>query len=123
MAVEVTHSYGAGRVKYFEADMMLSVYEWSALLDIVEPRTPYMDEMLRQDPREYEIFIADLCWANLIVFMDRPFDLVASFFVAEEDGRLRTVVNCRVVNRCFHQSSKPRMAFCAKLAEFEIPEN
>ena len=38
----------------------------------------------------------------------------------KKDGRLRLVLDCRIVNRRFGKSSKVRMASGAKWADFEI---
>ena len=62
---------------------------------------PYMDEILKSDPKMYHRFVHDLWARGMIKFSNKRKADITPFFVAKKDGRLRLVLDCRSANQYF----------------------
>ena len=67
--------------------MLLSAEEWGQVVESDPPITPYMDEVLRRSPGQYEEFIARLFANGMIGFCSDPKEFATPFFVWKKDGR------------------------------------
>eukprot|EP00974_Lingulodinium_polyedra_P063982 6179656-Lingulodinium_polyedra.AAC.1 len=62
-----------------------------------------MDIELKKDADLYYNFVKDMYEANIIQFTTQAKDWVTPFFVGKKSGRLRMVLDARVVNRRFRR--------------------
>ena len=104
--------------KYFRefgTRILLDEDEWDAVMQSDAMVTPYMDPVLKHNPREYAKFVADLLRARVCCLRTRRKAEATPFFVSKKDGRLGMVLDCRVSNLRMRRPPSCPLAQCLRL--------
>eukprot|EP00959_Pyramimonas_sp_CCMP1952_P300498 6285011-Pyramimonas_sp.AAC.1 len=86
------------------------------------PRQPYMDAILRAQPRAYAGLVRRLHTAGMVTFSAAPREKCGLFFVRKKSGKQRMVIDCRRANCWFRRPSTVALATGSALGELAVPE-
>ncbi|CAK0871112.1 unnamed protein product, partial [Prorocentrum cordatum] len=86
------------------------------------PRQPYMDAILRAQPRAYAGLVRRLHTAGMVAFSAAPRERCGLFFVRKKSGKQRMVIDCRRANCWFKRPSTVALATGSALGELAVPE-
>ena len=102
--------------------MMLGPQEWGKLKEKNEPIQIYMDPKLKNDLKEYCVFIRGLYQKGMLQFTSEPCDMISPFFVSKKSGKQRLVLDCRAVNQRFRAPPRVALAAGCSWSRLEIPQ-
>ncbi|CAK0911498.1 unnamed protein product [Prorocentrum cordatum] len=86
------------------------------------PRQPYMDAILRAQPRAYAGLVRRLRTAGMVTFSAAPREKCGLFFARKKSGKQRMVIDCRRANCWFRRPSTVALATGSALGELAVPE-
>ncbi|CAK0898367.1 unnamed protein product [Prorocentrum cordatum] len=89
---------------------------------LAAPRQPYMDTILRGEPRVYSRLVKRLADAGMVTYTDTPRERCGLFFVCKKSGKQRMVVDCRRANCWFQRPAAVALATASSLGELAVPE-
>ncbi|CAE7710367.1 ANK1 [Symbiodinium sp. CCMP2592] len=119
---DLVDHFGRDILKDPVGNMRLSPDEWGSKVESGAVVTPYMDVVLKNDPKKYVQFVHSLYLGGMISFTDQPQDLMTPFFVTKKSGKLRLVLDCRGINQRFKEPPAMMLAAGSSWAQVEIPE-
>eukprot|EP00971_Amphidinium_carterae_P046844 922921-Amphidinium_carterae.4 len=122
--VALEHLYGAGGPEFVRTFINECLHPADVATEqlLVAPRTPYMDENLRQSPRINADFLMRLADANMVQFAESAVESVGFFFVKKKEGKQRLIIDARRANCWFSESRSVSLATGSSLSQLRIPE-
>lgn len=102
--------------------MLVDEETWGQIAEKHAGFRPYMDAVLQNNPKQYELFVKDLLDKNMIDFTSKPKDLIAPFFVQKKNGKLRLVLDCRGTNQRFKPPPAMALSAGATWSSVRIPK-
>ena len=120
-ATELIDPQGRDVLEGYMHSMLLGDSDLGQIYEKGKHVKPYMDETLRTSPQAYGDFVKDMFERGMLDFARGAASVIAPFFVAKKNGKLRLVLDCRATNQKFAHPPDIALAAGYTFSQLEVP--
>ena len=119
--LDLLDEHSAQFLRDFDSAVLLDHEEWNYVESNSDPIIPYMDPVLRSNPKLYHSFVEELFQSHIVDFTSSPKSHCTVFFVIKKDGTLRMVTDARSFCRRCRQPPNIQMGSGSSWGRAQLP--